>query len=71
MKKEGQGARQTETGKEKYSDGLGAERKDLEKTGTGSKTVRWRKEKIATGNRTEREFKMRGREQDKGRRRKK
>ena len=33
--------------------------------------MRSRKEKIATGNRTEREFKMRGREQDKGRRRKK
>ena len=37
MKKEGQGARHTEMGKEKYSDRLGAEREDLEKQGQGAR----------------------------------
>ena len=37
MKKEGWGARQTEMGIEKYSDGLGGRKGRLRKTGTGSK----------------------------------
>ena len=40
MKKEGQGARQTETVKQKYNDRLGGREGRLRKTGTGSKTER-------------------------------
>ena len=40
MKKEGQGARQTKMGKEKYNDRLGDREGRLRKTGTGRKTER-------------------------------
>ena len=38
MKTEGQGARQTETGTEEYSDRLGGRERRLRKTGAGNKT---------------------------------
>lgn len=64
MKKDGQGARQTETGKEKkIVMGYRAKREDLKNRDKEQDRMRWRKEKIATGDRTEREkFEMRGRE---------
>jgi len=40
MKKEGQGARQTEMGKQKCNDRLGGREGRLRKTGMGSKTER-------------------------------
>lgn len=73
MKKDGQGARQTEMGKEKkIAMGYRAKREDLKNRDKEQDRMRQRKEKIAIGDRTERErFEMRGREQDKERQSKK